>query len=127
LAGALPFFVLFPLAPTPQLALIAYGPANFLTMVCFGASTPAIPLLAPAGMRSQGVAVMFLAGNLMGALGPLLPPLLTQYVFHDPGSLRLALVIVPAIVCPLSAGILLWSRRAFAAQVARVRAETAAA
>jgi hypothetical protein len=68
---------------------------------------------------------MFLAGNLMGALGPLLPPLLTQYIFHDPASLRLALVIVPAIVCPLSAAILLWSRPAFAAQVRQVRAETA--
>jgi MFS family permease len=125
LAAALPFFVFFPLMPTPRLALFTYGPANFLTMVCFGASTPAIPLLTPAGMRSQGVAVMFLAGNLMGALGPLLPPLLTQYIFHDPASLRLALVIVPAIVCPLSAAILLWSRPAFAAQVRQVRAETA--
>lgn len=125
LAGALPFFVVFPLMPTPQLALIAFAPANFLTMVCFGASTPAIPLLAPAAMRSQGIAVMFLAGNLMGALGPLLPPLLTQYVFHDPASLRLALVIVPALVCPTSWAILLWSRSAFAAQAARVRAETA--
>jgi len=125
LAGALPFFVLFPLMPTPQLALIAYAPANFLSMVCFGASTPAILLLAPAGMRSQGVAVMFMAANLMGALGPLLPPLLTQYVFHDPGSLRIALVIVPAIVCPLSGAILLWRRTAFVAQVARAGAATA--
>jgi MFS family permease len=117
LVAALPFYVLFPLMPTPGSALFVYGPANFFTMVCFGASTPAIPLLVPAAMRSQGVAVMFLAGNVMGALGPLLPPLLTQYVFHDPKALRQALMIVPAVICPLSALILLRARPAFLAQV----------
>ena len=124
LAAALPFFILFPLMPTAQLALCAYAPANLFTMICLGASTPAVPLLVPAGMRSQGIAVMFLAGNLMGALGPLLPPLLTQYVFHGREALRLALMIVPGIACPLSALILLRARPAFLAQVISLKGES---
>jgi hypothetical protein len=67
---------------------------------------------------------MFLAGNLMGALGPLLPPLLTQYVFHGREALRLALMIVPGIACPLSALILLRARPAFLAQVISLKGES---
>jgi len=123
LAAALPFFALFPLMPNGSLALWAYAPANFLMMVCFGASTPVISILVPRGMRAQALAIMFLTGNLMGSLGPMIFPVLTQYVFHDPRSLRYALIVVPLVLIPAAMSVLLWCRPAFLAQVIRTRIE----
>jgi len=123
LAAALPFFALFPLMPSGALALWVYAPANFLMMVCFGASTPVISILVPRGMRAQALAIMFLTGNLMGSLGPMIFPLLTQYVFHDPRSLRYALIIVPLVVSPAAMLVLLCCRPSFLAQVLRTRME----
>ncbi len=56
--------------PSGALALSVYAPANFLMMVCFGASNPVISILVPRGMRAQALAIMFLTGNLMGSVGP---------------------------------------------------------
>jgi MFS family permease len=123
LAAALPFFAFFPVMPNGVLALWIYAPANFLMMVCFGASTPVVSILVPRGMRAQALAIMFLTGNLMGALGPMIFPVLTQYVFHDPRSLRYALIIVPLVVGPAAMLVLLWCRPAFLAQVIRTRME----
>jgi hypothetical protein len=48
-------------------------------------------------------------------------PLLTQYVFHDPGSLRYALMIVPVVVSPAAILVLLCCRSSFVARVIRTR------
>ncbi len=122
LAAAFPFFLLFPLMPTPELALLVYTPSNFFMMVCFGASTPVIPLLVPKGMRAQAIAIMFLTANLVGSLGPMVVPMVTQYVFHDPKALRLALLLPPLVICPASLLVLLSQRRAFLDQIVTVRA-----
>jgi len=127
LAGALPFFLAFPLMPTAAVSLLVYAPANFFMMVCFGASTPVIPLLVPKGMRAQAIAIMFLTANLVGSLGPMLIPIITQYIFHDPKSLRLALLLLPLVICPASILVLLAQRRAFLDQIVNVRAGAAAA
>jgi MFS family permease len=121
LAATIPFFGLFPLMPSGALALWAYAPANFLMMVCFGASTPVISILVPRGMRAQALAIMFLTGNFMGSLGPMIFPLMTQYVFHDPKALRYALIIVPLVISPAAMAVLFFCRKAFVAQVIRTR------
>jgi MFS family permease len=123
LAAALPFFLLFPLMPKAELSLLVYAPANFFMMVCFGASTPVIPLLVPKGMRAQALAIMFLTANLVGSLGPMLIPVATQYLFHDPKALRFALLLIPLVICPSSLLVLLGRRRAFIDQISRVRGE----
>jgi MFS family permease len=122
LAAAFPFFLLFPLMPTGELALLVYTPANFFMMICFGASTPVIPLLVPKGMRAQAIAIMFLTANLVGSLGPIVIPMVTQYAFHDPKALRLALLLLPLVICPASLLVLLGQRRAFLHQIVGVRA-----
>jgi MFS family permease len=124
LAAALPFFLVFPLMPTGTLALWAYAPANFLMMLCFGASTPVISILVPQEMRAQGLAIMFLTGNLAGSLGPLIIPALTQYVFHNANDLGHALMILPLAICPLAVLVLLGRRRAFLAQVLRIKSDS---
>ncbi len=124
LAAAFPFFMLFPLMPSGELSLIVYAPANFFMMVCFGASTPVIPLLVPRGMRAQGLAIMFLTANLPGSLGPMIIPMLTQYMFHDPKALRFALLVIPVLICPSSALVLLSRRRAFLGQIMSLEVET---
>lgn len=121
LAAAFPFFAFFPLMPSGVLALWVYAPANFFMMVCFGASTPVISILVPRGMRAQALAIMFLTGNLMGSVGPMIFPILTQYVFHNPQSLRYALIIVPLVVSPAAMLTLLYCRPSFVAQVIRTR------
>jgi MFS family permease len=126
LAAALPFFILFPLMPTPTLALWLYAPANFLMMLCFGASTPVISILVPKEMRAQGLAIMFLTGNLAGSLGPVIIPMMTQYIFHDPKDLVYALVLLPLVICPLAILVLLRCRPAFLAQVLRIKADAEA-
>jgi MFS family permease len=123
LAAALPFFLLFPLATTGDAAMLIFAPANFFMMLCFGASTPVIPLLVPAGMRAQAVAVMFLTANLIGSLGPMLIPLATQDLFHDPKALRFSLVLIPLAVCPTTLFWLLSRRRPFLDQVVRLRGD----
>jgi MFS family permease len=123
LAAALPFFVLFPFMPSGELSLIVYAPANFLTMICFGASTPVIPLLTPKGMRAQTLAIMFLTANLIGSLGPMIIPIATQYLFHDPKALRFALLLIPLVICPSSFALLLNRRRAFLDQLVRLKAD----
>jgi hypothetical protein len=50
-------------------------------------------------------------------------PVLTQYVFHDPRSLRYALIVVPLVLIPAAMSVLLWCRPAFLAQVIRTRIE----
>ncbi len=120
LAAALPFFLLFPLMPSGELSMLVYAPANFFMMVCFGASTPVIPLLIPKGMRAQAIAIMFLMANLVGSFGPLLIPMATQYLFHDPKALRFALLLIPLVICPLSFLVLLSRRRAFLDQLVRL-------
>jgi MFS family permease len=117
LVAALPFFMFFPLMPSGALSLLVYAPANFFMMVCFGASTPVIPLLVPKGMRAQALAIMFLTANLIGSLAPLAIPMITQYGFHDPKALRFALLLIPVAICPTSFLVLLAQRRAFLDQV----------
>jgi len=57
----------------------------------------------------------------------MLIPLVTQYIFHDPKSLRLALLLLPLVICPVSILVLLGQRRAFLDQIVNVRAGAAAA
>jgi len=50
-------------------------------------------------------------------------PLLTQYMFHDPKALRFALLVIPVLICPSSALVLLSRRRAFLGQIMSLEVE----
>jgi hypothetical protein len=119
---ALPCQVLAPLAGNPYLTLGLLIPATFCTMMCFGAATPALPLVSPPQFRAKLVSLYLVGGNLVGiGLGPVLVPTFTQYVFHDPSSLRYALALVPALLFPIAILLLAAARGPYRRQVIVLR------
>jgi len=71
-------------------------------------------------------AIYFFIGNLVASgLGPTIPALLGDYVFHDPAKLRYALFIVEAATIPASLFCLYFGFRPYRESVQR--AETALA
>jgi MFS family permease len=102
-AVLVPVTVLFPLMPTPQLALLLIGVMNFFAGFPFGGGYAALQEITPATMRAQMAAVMLLANSLIGAgLGPTLVALVTDRVFADPAALPQSISLVSAIVSPLA-------------------------
>lgn len=118
----IPITIAFPQMPTPQLALVLIGAMNFFAGFNFGGGLAALQEMTPNRMRALVSAMYMLTINLIGAaLGPTAIALLTDYWFHDPQALPMAITIVCAIASPLSV-VALWIgirdfRRADAAEV----------
>jgi MFS family permease len=76
-----------------------------VTIASYSALAPmAIGLVTPNEMRGQVSAVYLLVLNLIGlGCGPVIVPLISDHVLHDPMQLRLALAIVCATCCVTSA------------------------
>jgi MFS family permease len=106
LAGT-PFLLATPLLDDARLATIGLGGAVFFMALPQGLPSAALQLITPNRLRAQMTAIYFFVGNLIASgLGPTLPALLTDYVFHDPAQLRYALFVVEAVVLPLGLGCL---------------------
>ena len=104
---ALPSVILFPLMPTPELAMLFLIPCLFLQATMFGVAPAALQQLAPNEMRAQISAVYLFVINLIGlGAGPTVIALVTDRVFHDDSMLRYSLLYVCAAAWLLSA--LLW-------------------
>ena len=85
---------LFPLLPTPELALAALVPTYFFLGLSGGLGSAAIQEMTPNRFRATASAIYVLVNSLISiALGPLLPALLTDKVFADPSKLHYAMVI----------------------------------
>ncbi|WP_091743215.1 spinster family MFS transporter [Phenylobacterium immobile] len=85
-----------------------------LTSMAFGVAHSCVSLAVPTTMRSQAVAVYLLCANFFGiGFVPLLIPVMTDYVFRDPLSLRYSLAMVSVVGTPISVGLLLIARRPF--------------
>jgi MFS family permease len=60
-------------------------------------------LVSPPALRAQLGAVFLLTVGIIGvSLGPLLPAVFTDYLFHDEHSLRYSLSLAAGIVAPLA-------------------------
>ena len=91
-----------------------------------GLPSAALQVVTPNPLRAQMTAIYFFIGNLIAnGFGPVIPALLTDYVFKDPGMLRYALAIVVAVVLPLSLVMLSLGLGAYRASVARAAAALA--
>ena len=120
-----------------QTVLIPIGAAIFGTSLTPTVSAIAIQHATPSHLRGRVSAIYFLVtGIVAGNLGPLLPALLTQYVFQDPTRIGLSLAIVGLVAAPLVAtGLLaalapyrhLISEQVAAASVRRFEPQTAVA
>lgn len=103
-----PVTIGFPLMPDAYLALALIGAMNFLAGFNFGGGLATLQELTPNRMRALMSATYMLAINLVGAaLGPTAIALVTDYWFHDPHALNLAIASVCAVASPLAV-LLLW-------------------
>jgi MFS family permease len=103
----LPPALLYPLMPTPELALLFLIPGSFLRAAIYGVAPAALQQVAPNEMRAQVSAIYLFVINLIGlGAGPTAIALLTDRVFHDDNMLRYSLSIACTGAFLLSA--LLW-------------------
>jgi MFS family permease len=93
--AAAPFFAAFPIVSDPVFGLVLLAPAMFFGCMPFGASTSAIPLLAPNRMRGQLLACYLLIANLVGGgLGPWSIAYTSDSLLGGPQNIHTALSIV---------------------------------
>jgi nitrate/nitrite transporter NarK len=82
--GNFVFFLPALLAPTPAATLALLAPAVFSLGLPFGSSFSAVQLIFPNQVRAQVSALLLFVINLGGlTLGPLLPGLFNDYLFHS--------------------------------------------
>jgi MFS family permease len=100
--GVVPFAILFPLMPTPTLALAMLGASLFFASVGGGPGNAAIQVVTPARMRGTVSALYIAVFNLIGyGLGPWMVARLTDGLFRDESRLPASLAITAAVLGPL--------------------------
>ncbi|SDE59564.1 spinster family MFS transporter [Kordiimonas lacus] len=91
------------------------GFSNIFINLPSGIAFAALQIITPNQMRGQVIALYVLATNIIGyGAGPLLIGAFTDHLFGDEMLLNYSLALVAAITTPLSIGLLLWGRKAFA-------------
>lgn len=102
--GVIPFALLTPLMPTPELAVVCLAITGFLMAMPQGLPAAALQVITPNALRAQMTALYFLVGNLIAnGFGPTIYALVTDYVLADPMKLRYSMAVVSAVVLPLGA------------------------
>ncbi|HKX28485.1 MAG TPA: MFS transporter [Blastocatellia bacterium] len=99
---ALPASVLFPLMPTPGLALLVSTWSLFCQSWVAGPINAAIQITTPNQMRGQITALLLFIFNVIGfGLGPTAVAIFTDYVFHAEGQLGYSLSAAALVLGPL--------------------------
>lgn len=115
-------------ASTSTMSLVFAAPAYFLIMTASNLSTVTMPLLAPAQMRGQAMAVYMFAGVLVSlGVGPYIVAFVSERLYPGEQGLGKAIAAVTLGVVPLLIAGLLLTRKAFvtAMRAAAKREETA--
>ena len=91
---SLPIVILFPLMPSPGLAIALLIPYAFVGAAIHGVAPAAIQQVVPNEMRAQVSAMYLFVVNMIGiGAGPTVIALLTDHVFHDDSMLRYSLLV----------------------------------
>jgi MFS family permease len=123
--AVLPFSVAYPLATSPDLALLLWAMNFFCAMLGVGPANAALQMITPNQMRGQIRAAYQFVFNVVGfGAGPFLVALFTDYIFRDDAALRYSLASVAAIIGPLAALLTWYGMRPYAACVVRSRTWT---
>ena len=123
--AVVPFSIAYPLASTPELALVLWGMTFFVAMLGVGPANAAVQMITPNQMRGQMRAAYQFVFNVVGfGAGPFIVALFTDQIFHDDGALRYSLASVAAIIGPLAAILTWYGMKPYAACVVRSRAWT---
>lgn len=105
---SVPVAVLYPLMPTPVLALGLYALNTFIISLRPGPQNAALVIVTPNQMRAQASALYFFLFNLLGmGLGPLMIAGFTDYLFGSEAALRYSLALHLAILGPI-ASVVFW-------------------
>lgn len=111
----LPSLVL-PFLTDTTITWVVLGLANLFINLPSGIAFAALQIITPNQMRGQIIALYVLCTNIIGyGAGPLLIGAFTDHLFGDEMMLNYSLALVAAITTPLSIGLLLWGRKAYAA------------
>jgi MFS family permease len=106
---AAPFMILWPLMPTPALALAVSGIGTALMLFAAPSLNSAMQIVTPNRMRGQITALyLFTMTVVGGGLGPTLFALITQQVWGDEALLRYTFAVSAAVLFP-AAAIVYWS------------------
>jgi MFS family permease len=123
--AVVPFSIAYPLATTPELALVLWGMTFFVAMLGVGPANAAVQMITPNQMRGQMRAAYQFVFNVVGfGAGPFIVALFTDYIFGDDAALRYSLATVAAIIGPLAAILTWYGMKPYAACVVRSRAWT---
>ncbi len=102
-------------AASSTLSLVFAAPAYFLIMTASNLSIVTMPLLAPARMRGQAMAVFMFAGVLVSlGVGPYIVAFVSEQLYPGDQGLGKAMTAVTYGVVPLLIAGLLLTRKAFA-------------
>jgi len=117
-----PASIAMPLMPTAWLAVLCQA-LTYCTVGIGGASqNAALQIVTPNRMRGQVTALYLFAFNVIGfGLGPLVAGFLTDFLFHAESDLRYALVMLSAIVAPLSLAFVWLGVRPYVREIGRLK------
>ncbi len=123
MACGLPFIVATPLVGDDRLATVGLGIAIFFLAFPQGLPAAALQVMTPNPLRAQMTAIYFFIGALIASgIGPLLPAMLTDYVFKEPVMLRYSVSIVAGGAALLSLLILSFGLAPYGESVQRAEA-----
>jgi MFS family permease len=119
----MPFAILYPLMPTPYLALTLLSLNTVLILIGAGPQNAALQVIVPNEMRGQVTALFLTIFTLIGfGVGPTVVALITDYVFRDENDLRYSIATMNGVLAP-AAAIMFWSGlKAYGRAVAETRA-----
>jgi MFS family permease len=121
--AALPVTILFPLMPTPQLALLGVAAVQFIVSLGIGPGNAALQIITPNQMRGQISALYMFIFNIVGyGLGPTAVALFTDYVFHAESDLRYSITAVSAIMAPVAVLVVWYGLKPYGQSVLRANA-----
>ena len=120
-----PAFVLFPLMPSGELAVLLMFIGFFGMAIQTGTSPTAVITITPSQLRGRATAVFFLVINLFGALlGPPMVGWITD-LYGDPNALRYAMAITSLLFGIVMVVVLVWGRKHYLASAEAMERSTA--
>lgn len=120
--GYVPAAVLFPLMPTPALALTMLAVTFACISLAFGPQNAALQVVTPNQMRGQVTALSFFMLNVVGlGFGATLVALATDHLFGNEAQLRYSIATVSAVLGPFAAAVLSLGLKPYGKSVARAR------
>ena len=125
---SVPATVLYPLMPTPYLALTMYAVSNFLVSLSPGPQNAALQTVTPNQIRAQATALYLFLFNLIGfGLGPLVIASFTDYLFRSEAAIGYSISLNFALMGPVACVVFWYGLRPYRDSVIRSRARMNAA